>query len=321
MHTARLQRIRDHRTDPQEVPGQRRSTKPTTSTSTQSATNHPHPADTSHRFQATVRAAAKRHGDTVITSDWPPNAASPATTSTSHSHPRSTAPATASRTASPPPAAKPTPAHKPGRHYSLVAAGRLDGIRRQSVRRRPAALHPGPPPGPRGRGGRARLLCPDHDGDAVAAAELCLRGCRHDPGRLRTGQGPGRLTGPEGFRDPPEPGRGSSGSEPAWIDFYHHARLSADAAEVFRGPKNPTTALAWNQQTAAMPTGVLTRSVGMRLTIVGTAHLQARDLDQGLELWNSATVRVHPRPRPVQPGQGLRPRVQHRTRTELGIAA
>ncbi|MFD5749074.1 hypothetical protein [Streptomyces sp. NPDC127033] len=38
----------------------------------------------------------------------------------------------------------------------------------------------------------------------------------------------------------------SSGSEPAWIDFYHHARLSADAAEVFRDLKNPKAALAWN---------------------------------------------------------------------------
>lgn len=76
------------------------------------------------------------------------------------------------------------------------------------------------------------------------------------------------------------------GDEPGWIDFYHHARLSADAAEVFRDLKNPKAALAWNQQAAAMPSGVFTRSVGMRLAIVGTAHLQARDLDQGLDLGN-----------------------------------
>ncbi|WP_240659829.1 hypothetical protein [Streptomyces sp. WAC 01529] len=31
---------------------------------------------------------------------------------------------------------------------------------------------------------------------------------------------------------------------------------------------------------------MFTRSVGMRLAIVGTAHLQARDLDRGLELGN-----------------------------------
>lgn len=70
--------------------------------------------------------------------------------------------------------------------------------------------------------------------------------------------------------------------EPAWIDFYHHARLSADAAEVFRDLNNPQAALAWNTQAAAMQPGVYTRSVGIRLAIVGTAHLQAKDLDQGL---------------------------------------
>ncbi|MFJ3694985.1 sporulation protein [Streptomyces sp. NPDC090052] len=76
------------------------------------------------------------------------------------------------------------------------------------------------------------------------------------------------------------------GDEPAWIDFYRHARLSADAAEVFRDLKNPKAALAWNRRAAAMPSGTFTRSVGMRLAIVGTAHLQARDLDHGLALGN-----------------------------------
>ncbi|MFF0155981.1 hypothetical protein ACFYRY_00315 [Streptomyces sp. NPDC005263] len=33
-----------------------------------------------------------------------------------------------------------------------------------------------------------------------------------------------------------------------------------------------------------MPTGGFTRSVGMRFAIVGTAQIQARDLDHGLEL-------------------------------------
>ncbi|MFE6768077.1 sporulation protein [Streptomyces fimicarius] len=77
-----------------------------------------------------------------------------------------------------------------------------------------------------------------------------------------------------------------SGDEPGWIDFYHHARLSADAAEVFRDLKNPKAALAWNQRATAMPPDAFTRSVGMRLAIVGTAHLQARDLDHGLNLGN-----------------------------------
>ncbi|MFJ8435891.1 sporulation protein [Kitasatospora sp. NPDC094019] len=76
--------------------------------------------------------------------------------------------------------------------------------------------------------------------------------------------------------------------EPTWIDFCHHAGLSADAAEIFRDLKNPKAALAWNAQAAAMQSGVFTRPVGMRLAIVVTAHLQDRDLDHGLELGNQA---------------------------------
>lgn len=129
--------------------------------------------------------------------------------------------------------------------------------------------------------------------------------------------------------------RDDSGDEPAWIDFYHHARLSADAAEIFRDLKNPKMALTWNQQAAAMPTGVFTRSVGMRLAIVGTAHLQARDLDHGLELGNRS-VDILAR---VQSGRAKdyvrefnaalapwqrEPAVRefvHRARKELGVAA
>jgi tetratricopeptide (TPR) repeat protein len=126
-----------------------------------------------------------------------------------------------------------------------------------------------------------------------------------------------------------------AGSEPAWIDFYHHTRLSADAAEVFRDLKNPKAALAWNRQATAMPTGAFTRSVGMRLAIVGTAHLQARDLDHGLELGNrSVDILAH-----VQSSRAKdyvrefnaalapwrrEPAVRefiHRTRAELGVAA
>ncbi|MET8679299.1 sporulation protein [Streptomyces sp. NPDC004647] len=129
--------------------------------------------------------------------------------------------------------------------------------------------------------------------------------------------------------------KADNGDEPAWIDFYGHARLSADAAEVFRDLKNPKAALAWNRQAAAMAPGVFTRSVGMRLAIVGTAHLQARDLDHGLELGNRA-VDILAR---VQSSRALdyvrefntalapwrrEPAVRtfvHRTRSELGVAA
>ncbi|MEV7598231.1 sporulation protein [Kitasatospora sp. NPDC089797] len=123
--------------------------------------------------------------------------------------------------------------------------------------------------------------------------------------------------------------------EPAWIDFFHHARLSADAAEVFRDLKNPRAALAWNAQAAAMPTGVFTRSVGMRLAIVGTAHLQAKDLDQGLALGNQAVdtlARVQSSRAldyvrefngaltPWRRETAVR-ELLHRTRSELGVAA
>lgn len=126
-----------------------------------------------------------------------------------------------------------------------------------------------------------------------------------------------------------------SGDEPAWIDFYAHSRLSADAAEVFRDLKNPKAALGWNKQAAAMPPGVFTRSVGMRLAIVATAHLQAHDLDRGLQLGNRS-VDILARVESTRAKDYVRefnaalapwrrePAVRafiHRTRTELGVAA
>ncbi|WP_330288710.1 sporulation protein [Streptomyces sp. NBC_00576] len=123
------------------------------------------------------------------------------------------------------------------------------------------------------------------------------------------------------------------GDEPAWIDFYAHSRLSADAAEIFRDLKNPKAALAWNRQAAAMPSGAFTRSVGMRLAIVATAHLQARD--HGLELGHRS-VDILARVQSARAKDYVRefntalapwrrePAVRefvHRTRKELGVAA
>ncbi|WP_238782978.1 sporulation protein [Streptomyces monomycini] len=125
------------------------------------------------------------------------------------------------------------------------------------------------------------------------------------------------------------------GDDPAYIDFYHHARLSADAAEIFRDLHNPEAALAWNRQAAAMPPGVFTRSVGMRLAIVGTAHLQARDLDRGLALGHQS-VDILARVQSTRATDYVRefttalapwrhePAVRgfvHRVRTELNVAA
>ncbi|MFI6340970.1 sporulation protein [Streptomyces sp. NPDC050535] len=129
--------------------------------------------------------------------------------------------------------------------------------------------------------------------------------------------------------------RKDSGDEPAWIDFYVHSRLSADAAEVFRDLKNPTAALAWNKQAAAMPPGAFTRSVGMRLAIVATAHLQARDLDHGLQLGHRSVdiltrvqstrakdyvAEFNAALAPWRREPAVRDFV-HRTRKELGVAA
>lgn len=70
--------------------------------------------------------------------------------------------------------------------------------------------------------------------------------------------------------------------DPEWLAYLTHARISADAAEIFRDLGNAAAALRWNQQADAMPPGVYTRAVGIRLAVIGTTHLQANDLDQGL---------------------------------------
>lgn len=76
--------------------------------------------------------------------------------------------------------------------------------------------------------------------------------------------------------------------EPAWIRYFTHARLSADAVEVHRDLRNPAAAWRWNTQAAAMSPDDFARSVGLRLTVLATTHLQGGDLDQGLALGNRA---------------------------------
>ena len=78
-----------------------------------------------------------------------------------------------------------------------------------------------------------------------------------------------------------------NGNDPHWIDFFTPARLAADATEIYRDLRRPDLARRWNAQ-ALMPAETFTRSVGMRLAIVGTASLQARDLDEGLALGHQA---------------------------------
>ena len=88
-------------------------------------------------------------------------------------------------------------------------------------------------------------------------------------------------------------GRATPGQEPDWIGYFTHARLAADSVEIHRDLRNPKAALRWNAQ-AAMSAGDYTRSVGMRLAIVATTHLQERELEQGLALGCQAvTVLAH----------------------------
>lgn len=71
---------------------------------------------------------------------------------------------------------------------------------------------------------------------------------------------------------------------PEWLDFFTHPRLAADAAEIHRDLDNPRACFAWHEQAEAMAPNAFTRSVGMRLAVVATAHLKAGDLEQSLAL-------------------------------------
>ncbi|MFJ4867013.1 sporulation protein [Streptomyces sp. NPDC088757] len=76
--------------------------------------------------------------------------------------------------------------------------------------------------------------------------------------------------------------------EPAWIRYLTHTRLAADAVEVHRDLHKPAAARRWNARAATMSPHDYTRSVGLRLTVLATTHLQERDLDQGLRLGHRA---------------------------------
>ncbi|MFI1700415.1 sporulation protein [Streptomyces bobili] len=80
------------------------------------------------------------------------------------------------------------------------------------------------------------------------------------------------------------------GNEPSWIGYYTAARMSADAVEIHRDLHLPDAALRWNEQAAPMSADDFTRSVGMRMTLVASAHLQRGDLDQALAHGQQAVV-------------------------------
>ncbi len=74
------------------------------------------------------------------------------------------------------------------------------------------------------------------------------------------------------------------GNVPGWIGFLTHPRLASDAAEIYRDLGNARACLAWNEQATAMAPTEFTRSVGMRLAVVATAHLQRAEVDESLAL-------------------------------------
>ncbi|GAA1273413.1 hypothetical protein GCM10009665_71450 [Kitasatospora nipponensis] len=74
----------------------------------------------------------------------------------------------------------------------------------------------------------------------------------------------------------------SDSRDPDWLAYLTLERISADAVEIARDLGEPAAALRWDLQAEAMPQQVFTRAVGIRMTVLGTAHLQGRNLDQGL---------------------------------------
>lgn len=72
------------------------------------------------------------------------------------------------------------------------------------------------------------------------------------------------------------------GNEPGWISYYTPTRMAADAVEIHRELGLSAAALRWNTRAGAMSANDFTRSVGLRMTVLATTHLQNRDLDQAL---------------------------------------
>lgn len=123
--------------------------------------------------------------------------------------------------------------------------------------------------------------------------------------------------------------------DPEWLSYFTHARLAADATEIYRDLENPRAAFTWNEQADAMPCDQFTRAVGIRLSVLAGSHLQADDLDQSLAVGSRAldVLRTVSSPRahgylrdftaslePWKKDQAVSEFI-HRTRTELTPAA
>ncbi|MFE7805883.1 sporulation protein [Streptomyces sp. NPDC057430] len=76
--------------------------------------------------------------------------------------------------------------------------------------------------------------------------------------------------------------------DPQQLAYLTHARISTDAVEISRDLGDLKSALRWSRQADAMPIGVYTRAVGIRLAVLSSAHIKAGNLDQGLDLGERA---------------------------------
>ncbi|MEV6532775.1 hypothetical protein AB0M86_24840 [Streptomyces sp. NPDC051639] len=76
--------------------------------------------------------------------------------------------------------------------------------------------------------------------------------------------------------------------DPEWLSYFTHARLAADATEVYRDLGQTQAARTWNEQADAMPSGRFTRAVGIRLSVLASTHLQDGDLEQSLQVGSRA---------------------------------
>ncbi|MEW2374205.1 hypothetical protein AB0940_33350 [Streptomyces sp. NPDC006656] len=68
------------------------------------------------------------------------------------------------------------------------------------------------------------------------------------------------------------------------VGYLTHARISTDAVEICRDLGDLKAALRWSRQAEVMPVGLYTRAVGIRRAVLSSAHIQAGELDHGLDL-------------------------------------
>jgi hypothetical protein len=78
--------------------------------------------------------------------------------------------------------------------------------------------------------------------------------------------------------------------DPAWLSYFTYARVASDAVEINRDLRRPAVALRWARDADAMPRARFTRSVGIRIAVETSTHLQAGDLDQGLATGHQAVA-------------------------------